>query len=530
MPKEKSLVKHILMNVFCVTIVVVTIVLVITWMIMCRNHKEKICLEMHSIISQKAEEIRFDLKNQIYKTDHITGNPEIIEKLDVTYEDGYELMNFIRELNTFMDALEQVENNLEQIIIYTTNPSLVESRYLRNIERMAKYGERLEYFRDTKQYLYWDNNIYTDDFKRQYVVLLRNLPLENECIIEIRLYFKNELLNNDIIDKCVFLSKEELSGQKNVVSENIFEDFYLMAKIPSDRLYGYYIITLFRLIFAAVAFLTLALILASISIKHAMKDIMLLVEQIDGKDCLFGESNVSKWYELRKIQNKIFSLNKQIYEMNIDKYEDQLLTKKLEIENLNLKINPHLLYNSLSVIKMGLFKKCDFETERVVDLLVDYYRLMLNKGEEKIMLGQELEYLEKYIKINEISKKSHYEVEVDIPSDAYNVLIPHLILQPIVENAIFHGFNNVSENCQIIFVVRYFDGSLNISIMDNGVGIDAEKVEKMNEGTELGYGLKNVFFRLKYYYEDNFELKFASEPGKGTQVLLHINDVDERCV
>ncbi len=527
MSKEKSLVKHILMNVFCVTIVVVTIVLVITWLIMCRNYKEKIQTEMHATILQKVEDIRFDLKNQIYKTDHITGNPEITDKLDVIYEDGYELMKFISELNTFMDALEQVENDLEQILIYTTNTSLVESRYLRNIERMPKYKERLNYFKKTKQYLYWDNNIYTDNFKRQYVVLLRNLPLENECIIEIRLYFEEELPDSDIIDKCSFLTGQELKGQKNIVSENVFEDFYLMAQIPMGKLYSYYINCLLRLLFGAIVFLIIALILASVSIKHAMKDIMFLVEQIDGKECLLGgESSVSKWLELRKIQNKIFSLNKQIYEMNIDKYEDQLLKKKLEIENLNLKINPHLLYNSLSVIKMGAFKKCDYETERIVELLVDYYRLMLNKGEEKIMLGQELEYLEKYIKINEISKKSYYEVEVDIPNNAYNVLIPHLILQPIVENAIFHGFNGISENCAITFVARYSDRRLNIIIKDNGVGIDAERLNKMNEGMELGYGLKNVYFRLSYYYENNFELKFDSELGKGTQVSLIIDGLD----
>ncbi len=520
--KEKSLIRHILMNVFMVTIVIVAVVLVVVWCIMCNSYSDRIETLIQSSVSNKAEELQFELEKQINKTEHIISNLEIIEKLDVEYTDGYELLSFINELNTFVDALEyEDEIEHEPVLIYTKNSTLVESAYLRNIDRLEKSAQILKYFSDEKEIFYRDGKIYEDFRGRQYIVIYRYLPLKNECVIEIKLYFDGNIDDSEYIDSCELFSGDfDAAKRKHVVTEPVFETFYLQAQIPMRRLYLRYLLYFMQLLLFALLFLTVAYFLALTSIKHAISDIMILVEQIDSEEFLLEDAREIKWAELKKIQNSIFSLNRQIYEMNRDKYESQLLQKKLEIENLNLKINPHLLYNSLSVIKMGAFKKSDRETEKVVDLLVDYYRLMLNKDEEKIRLGQELEYLEKYIKIHEISKKINYDVEVDISSEAYDVMIPHLILQPIVENSVFHGLGKDVESPSISFSVKYDNEVLVIEICDNGTGIPKNKVEKMNKKEELGYGLRNVFFRLDFYYGENYSLKFVSEENKGTCVIL----------
>lgn len=528
MQKEKSLVKHILKNVFLVTIVIVSVVLVVSWMIMISGYIQKTRSDVKSSLSHKAEEMRLDFEKQIYKSDHVIGNINIIEKLDEDYDDGYKLMSFVNEINTFMDALEQVENNNhERILIYSTNPTLIESRYIRNISRLPRSKSRLRYFQNSNENYYWDETIYKDSSKREYLVLLRYLPLDKECVMEMKLYFDSVIENNNYVESCSLLKKSQITENSSLsVIEIVFEDYYLKADIPKSMIVHQGLIYLLYLLIFAAVFLIVALVLSSVSITHAMKDIMFLVEQINEKECLVSDAKLSKWTELRKIQDRIFCLNRQIYEMNRDKYESQLMQKKLEIENLNLKINPHLLYNSLSAIKMTAFRKNDYETESVVDLLVDYYRLMLNKGEEKIMLGQELAYLEKYIKINEISKKIHYEVEIDISSDAYDVVIPHLILQPIVENSIFHGLNPTISDPFIGFKATYKNDILCIKIIDNGIGIDSERLEDINNKKAIGYGLKNVFFRLNFYYGEKYSLKFESNPSGGTCVTLEIENVE----
>ena len=135
-------------------------------------------------------------------------------------------------------------------------------------------------------------------------------------------------------------------------------------------------------------------------------------------------------------------------------------------------------------------------------------------------------YLEKYIKIHEISKKIKYDVEIDISSDAYELMIPHLILQPIVENAVFHGLGQNTQNPEISFFVSYKENTLVIEINDNGIGIEPEKLSLMNNKEALGYGLSNVVFRLDFYYGENYSLEFFSKDMKGTSVVMTIKNTD----
>jgi len=523
--KEKSLAKHILINVFLVTIIIAFAILIVIWLVLCKSFTEKVKTDINNSLLQKTEEMHYDLENQFYKIDNIYGNLNVTEKLDKTFSDGYEVMSFISELNVFMDAFERAETPYsERILIYTTNDSLLESKYLRKMNRLSNSGKVFDYFKAEKKVFYWSDKINKDSLGRKYLTILRHLPIKKECIIEIKLYFDERIQNSQYITSCDIVKKEELNEDGHTEFKNVFENYFLKADIPKKLLSRQYALYLFQLLVCAAGFLVVAYILAWIAIKHALVDIMVLVDQIDGEEFLINDKR-SKWYELKKIQESIFSLNRQIYDISRDKYEIQLREKKLEVENLNLKINPHMLYNSLSVIKMAAFKKQDYETEKIVDLLVEYYRLMLNKGEEMTTLGQELTYLEKYIKINEISKKVRYNTVVDISNDAYDIMIPHLILQPIVENAVFHGLASKTEEPSIFFEITYMENILKIVISDNGVGIPSEKLERMNNQHDLGYGLKNVIFRLEYYYKGKYSLRFISPEDGGTAVIITIREI-----
>ena len=113
----------------------------------------------------------------------------------------------------------------------------------------------------------------------------------------------------------------------------------------------------------------------------------------------------------------------------------------LELELLQTKINPHLLYNSLSVLKWNAIGRGGKEMTYIIDVLSSYYRAVLNRGNQKIAIRQEVELTKQYVAIVQFTRANRYNLTIDIPESIMNAGTIKLILQPIIENAILHGFD-----------------------------------------------------------------------------------------
>jgi sensor histidine kinase YesM len=199
---------------------------------------------------------------------------------------------------------------------------------------------------------------------------------------------------------------------------------------------------------------------------------------------------------------------------------------QLEMELLQSKLNPHLLYNSLSVIKWTALRNKDDKTVKLVDSMNKYYRAVLNRGNNILTVRSELNMIGEYLKINEYAHSTRYGLSVCVGEEIQECLVLKHLLQPLVENAILHGLNGKEGEKQI--QIRGFrqGDSLLLEVEDNGYGIDPQTIEKilsMNFKKEIGgYGLRNLINRIHTYYGPGADLTIDSEKGRYTRVTIKI--------
>lgn len=207
------------------------------------------------------------------------------------------------------------------------------------------------------------------------------------------------------------------------------------------------------------------------------------------------------------------------------KQQEQAI-RTYELQALASQINPHFLYNTLdTIIWMAEFN----EREKVVDLtksLARYFRLALNKGNEQIRLQDELEHVRQYLFIQQqrYGDKLSYSITGLPAYDDY--LLPKLVLQPLVENAIYHGIKEVNRKGKIEIDVTEEADSLRIRIEDNGRGFQSELVAGENPALG-GVGLKNVDDRLRLQFGEAYQMTITSEKDRFTRLILHLPKLEE---
>ena len=196
--------------------------------------------------------------------------------------------------------------------------------------------------------------------------------------------------------------------------------------------------------------------------------------------------------------------------------------REYEIKALHSQINPHFLYNTLdTIIWMAEFE----DNEKVISItksLANYFRLSLSNGHEKIPLKDEIMHTKEYLFI----QKQRYEDKLSYffnieDKSLLSIEVPKIIIQPIVENSIYHGIKNLSGNGIITIDVYRQNSTVNISVKDNGIGF--EKAKQFKKSKTGGVGIKNVDKRIKFYYGKNYGV-FINKDNKteGAEVIIKI--------
>lgn len=199
--------------------------------------------------------------------------------------------------------------------------------------------------------------------------------------------------------------------------------------------------------------------------------------------------------------------------------EQEALTRIYELKALTSQINPHFLYNTLdTIIWMAEFQ----DHQKVVDItkaLSNYFRLSLNAGEEIVTLRQELEHVRQYLFIQKERYGDKLEYHIDELDGIPELTLPKIVLQPLVENAIYHGIKESERPGKITITVSKRDTFIDICIADNGVGMEENTTSKKELG---GVGLKNIQERLTLFFGESFSMEIQSEPNVYTKVYLHL--------
>ena len=204
-------------------------------------------------------------------------------------------------------------------------------------------------------------------------------------------------------------------------------------------------------------------------------------------------------------------------------YESKLNEKNYEMRALQQQINPHFLYNTLSMINFMALESGQNDISKITLSLSDFYRTALNKGNNTCSLGDELKNMNAYLDIQQMMHDYEFELDVLVDDELKDYETPNLILQPIVENAIGHGIDLLEDRKGILSVyATSTDDEIYIMVKDNGVGMDEETMEKMLSQNSKGYGMRNVHQRIKLLYGEDYGLHIESIIGQGTVVTIRL--------
>ena len=237
--------------------------------------------------------------------------------------------------------------------------------------------------------------------------------------------------------------------------------------------------------------------------------------------------------EITELGLSFNSMVGKIRELLDAKVQEQKNLKKAELRALQAQINPHFLYNTLDTI---IWMAEANRTAQVVDLvraLSRFFRITLSKGKDWITVREEIEHVASYLTIQKMRYRDILDYTIDVPDDALAGRMLKLTLQPLVENALYHGIKNKRSGGIITVRGRRVAGDrLLIEVEDNGIGITRERLavlhallaggDQASAAPESGYGLNNVSQRIKLYYGQEYGLTIASEHLAGTRVGLLI--------
>lgn len=219
---------------------------------------------------------------------------------------------------------------------------------------------------------------------------------------------------------------------------------------------------------------------------------------------------------LNEVGEKTQRLIDEVYVTNLRKTE-------AELESLQAQINPHFLYNTLSSIsRLAKFGEVD-KLHRMVRSLAAFYRLSLNEGRKMIPIAKELEQAQAYVDIQKIKYGDRLSVRFDVKADVYPYDTVKLILQPLIENVLKHGW--VGDRIHIRICAEKQEDRILLKVIDDGVGMTRDRLREIskNDGVEgAGYGLRNVDERIKLHYGSDFGVRIYSRPGIGTAACIVI--------
>lgn len=215
--------------------------------------------------------------------------------------------------------------------------------------------------------------------------------------------------------------------------------------------------------------------------------------------------------EIGNLTNNFDNMIRHINRLIEDIRESEHIQKKAELKALQAQIKPHFLYNVLQAVNWNAIDKGDTETSLIVVNLSNFYRAVLNKGDDDISVEKELKIVEYYINVEKAIYGDIFKVAYNIDEGIKNCLAIPLILQPLVENAIEHGIRSLAEPHGEIAVSAYAEGgTLVFTVSDNGAGIPPQKTDTILTKATSGYGLKNINERIKLRFGEEYGLRLTS--------------------
>lgn len=281
--------------------------------------------------------------------------------------------------------------------------------------------------------------------------------------------------------------------------------------------------------FLLVAGVVLLFLLITRTITLPIRDLRRKMEIAESGD-LQVEAEYQFNDEISDLSKGFNRMMKNIRELIDENEKQQEYLKKLEFKALQAQINPHFLYNTLDAIVWTAEADNKEEVVNIAKNLSTFFRVALSKGKEWILIEEEIRHIESYLSIQKVRYRDILEYEIEIDSELKNLSILKLVLQPLVENALYHGLKNKRGGGKILITGKKIDKQLvAFEVMDDGIGMTEANLsqvirdyEKETNAVNMnsGFGLMSVNQRIKLYYGAQYGLSIKSELNVGTTVRI----------
>lgn len=337
------------------------------------------------------------------------------------------------------------------------------------------------------------------------------LYVDSIDILENKIYIITSLIQNTILEYTYFITIE-LESFRVGMENNMLKSFELTGLIVSVIAIGAVFISL----------------IISDSITKPIKQLGIITNQV-AKGDLRVRSDIKNGAEVKVLSDSLNIMIAKLSNLIETVKSEQTSLREAEFKLLQEQINPHFLYNTLDTI---IWLAEANNSEAVIDMvssLSSYFRTSLSKGKSIVTLNDEVLHVKSYLSIQKLRYGDILEYEINIPDILTICYIPKITLQPIVENALYHGIKNKRGKGRINITGTIQDEIVILTIEDNGLGMNQERLEQVIEGIYNNdennkdfFGLYNVNKRIQLYYGTEFGIRIESTYSEGTKVEVHI--------
>lgn len=353
---------------------------------------------------------------------------------------------------------------------------------------------------------------------------------------------EDNLKKGDKYDENIEIWENDVQIVTALIRESIIQFIYYelqdIQKMRNEttQMYTHF---LTYLLIAAVAVIGLLIVISyylSRSITKPIKHLSNVTELVTRGD-LSVRANLDAGAEVGLLAKSLDEMIDRINMLLVQVKGEQESLREAELELLQSQINPHFLYNTLDTIVWLAEAGDQQQVVKMVGNLSDFFRTSLNGGRDIISLKDELKHVNSYLEIQQIRYQDILDYEVNVPENLCDNLIPKITLQPLVENALYHGIKNKRGKGRIIITGETVGNFLMLYIEDNGIGITEERLsiisEKFNSTEKKDddvFGLRNVNERIQLKFGKRYGLHIDSIYGEGTKVsvLLPLETKEDR--
>jgi len=224
-------------------------------------------------------------------------------------------------------------------------------------------------------------------------------------------------------------------------------------------------------------------------------------------------------HELRVVQEAASLVSAQV-ELSLVAAQEERLAQA-ELRALRAQISPHFIYNALAAVAGDIHAR----PEEARDLLIDFAeftRYLFRDGRSYVTLGEEIEHVERYLRLEQARFRNILGVTIDVPEATRGTVVPAMSVQPLVENAVRHGVERRAGRGRVTISAEIVGGDVELRVSDDGVGIERERLGAVLAGAGGGIGVANVDARLRATFGERYALRIESEVGEGTTAVMTV--------